>query len=687
MSDNTFQIGLTMAGAISAGAYTAGVIDYLLFALECWEDEKQKNSDSKKVVPDHQAVISVISGASAGALTGALAFPLVTSGFSRQHPYCTLPRLYDAWVRYPRFIEDSAILNQALLNQNDLESDQPARSALDSTLLDHIVQKSFCHLDTTQPAKPYIAEKLHLFFSHTNLRGVPYLVRFSGELGTGYPMTLHADRAHFVLQGIGSADTPSQWAAASRHVTLTISNLHQLSHLAEKDPNWQQYANAALLSGAFPVGLAAINYEIPTLADYQQRCWPLDSGNTMFPLQPELSEADDFSMSYTGVDGGMLDNEPFELTRWALMKKPPKANARKDTKTNPVDRAVIMVDPFPESAGFPDFDGDNSLLSVLKQLLPALKNQARCKPDEAIAALDESVYSRYLVAPIRYHSDPAAEERAEDEAPEEHAIACGLTGGFGGFLHESFRHHDYQLGRLNCYRFLKHHFAMPATYQVVAKGYQGCAEQFRFTAADAKNKETTFLPIIPLVGDAAQPPKVPEWPRIPIAVVDQFADQAFKRYKTLKRRLIDASDARIARWYLKLGLKTQDSTVRDMIYYAMLQDLLKRDQLQDWGQASSLSAEERQVIAALATTKYQVRTAEVIAQEIKLPVEKVRTILESHSGVISGPDISRNGLNYGSYCLRERKLPVTKRWPLIRNVNRFFFGSFSHDLAKLKQES
>ncbi|MCH8538173.1 MAG: patatin-like phospholipase family protein [Alkalimonas sp.] len=687
MSDKQFQIGLTMAGAISAGAYTAGVIDYLLFALQCWEDEKTKNSDNEKVVPDHQVVISVISGASAGALTGALAFPLLASGFSRQHPHCTLPRLYDAWVRYPRFIEDAAILNQALLNQNDLEPDQPARSALDSTLLDHIVQKSFCHLDAEQPAKPYIAEKLHLFFSHTNLRGVPYLVRFSGALGTGYPMTLHADRAHFVLEGLGATPAPSAWADSSQHVTLSIKNLHQLNHLTEKDPNWQHYANAALLSGAFPVGLAAINYDIPTLADYQNRRWPLDSGSIMYPLQPELGEEEHFSMSYTGVDGGMLDNEPFELTRWALMKKPPKANARKDTKTNPVDRAVIMVDPFPESGDFPEFDGDNSLLSIIKQLLPTLKNQARCKPDEAIAALDESVFSRYLIAPIRYQSDAkASAQRDEHEQPEPHPIACGLTGGFGGFLHESFRHHDYQLGRLNCYHFLKHHFAMPEAYKVVAEGYQGCADLFRFTDTDAKNKETTFLPVIPLVGDAAQRPSVPEWPRIPVAVVEQFADQAFKRYKTLKSRLIDSSDARITRWYLKLGLKTQDSTIRDMIFYAMLQDLLKRDQLKDWGQAASLTQDERLVLAALATTKYQVRTAEVIAQEVRLPVEKVRAILDNHSGVISGPDISKNGQNYGSYCLRERRLPMTKRLPLIRNINRFFVGGFSHDLAKLKQE-
>ena len=36
----TFEIGLVMAGSISAGAYTAGVIDFLVQALDQWEQAK-----------------------------------------------------------------------------------------------------------------------------------------------------------------------------------------------------------------------------------------------------------------------------------------------------------------------------------------------------------------------------------------------------------------------------------------------------------------------------------------------------------------------------------------------------------------------------------------------------------------------------------------------------------------------
>ena len=39
-NQEVFHIGLTMAGAVSAGCYTAGVMDYLFEVLELWENCK-----------------------------------------------------------------------------------------------------------------------------------------------------------------------------------------------------------------------------------------------------------------------------------------------------------------------------------------------------------------------------------------------------------------------------------------------------------------------------------------------------------------------------------------------------------------------------------------------------------------------------------------------------------------------
>ena len=65
----TFRMGLAMAGAVSAGAYTAGVMDYLLEALENWQNAKELGIPG---VPKHRLLIEVLSGASAGGMTAIL---------------------------------------------------------------------------------------------------------------------------------------------------------------------------------------------------------------------------------------------------------------------------------------------------------------------------------------------------------------------------------------------------------------------------------------------------------------------------------------------------------------------------------------------------------------------------------------------------------------------------------------
>src|SRR5690606_16825688 len=62
-----FQIGLCLAGAISAGAYTAGVLDYLIETLEIRERKKLQNGADQ--VPSHAVTIPIIGGASAGRMT------------------------------------------------------------------------------------------------------------------------------------------------------------------------------------------------------------------------------------------------------------------------------------------------------------------------------------------------------------------------------------------------------------------------------------------------------------------------------------------------------------------------------------------------------------------------------------------------------------------------------------------
>src|SRR5215211_3985172 len=71
-----------MAGAVSAGAYTAGVLDFLLEALDAIEDvragrdtgylEKGKPGSNPVIDPPHQFRLKAMSGTSAGAMVTAI---------------------------------------------------------------------------------------------------------------------------------------------------------------------------------------------------------------------------------------------------------------------------------------------------------------------------------------------------------------------------------------------------------------------------------------------------------------------------------------------------------------------------------------------------------------------------------------------------------------------------------------
>ena len=105
---NVYEIGLAMAGAISAGAYSAGVVDFLFQALHEWELAKDEKPDT---VPNHAVCVRAAAGASAGSITAALAAVAVAGGLrpekvdrpeEGQQPYrCVLPALYQAWVTLP----------------------------------------------------------------------------------------------------------------------------------------------------------------------------------------------------------------------------------------------------------------------------------------------------------------------------------------------------------------------------------------------------------------------------------------------------------------------------------------------------------------------------------------------------------------------------------------------------------
>jgi predicted acylesterase/phospholipase RssA len=133
-----FEIGLVMAGAVSAGAYTAGVVDFLIQALDQWHEGK-RGDDPR--CPRHDVSLKVMAGASAGGMSAAIAAAQLcephTPAADPRSPGPPDNKLLRSWVR--------CIDIARLLATSDLDSDPDGdvRSLLDSTALDEIAAAVF----------------------------------------------------------------------------------------------------------------------------------------------------------------------------------------------------------------------------------------------------------------------------------------------------------------------------------------------------------------------------------------------------------------------------------------------------------------------------------------------------------------------------------------------------------------
>ena len=189
----TFEIGLVLAGAISAGAYTAGVMDFLFEALDEWYRLRGKDDQ----LPNHNVKLRIIAGASAGGMNGAIAaavcrykFPPITintaDNCGSKNPF------FNAWVK--------RIDISSLLNPSDLEDESAIHSLLNSEILDEIALQIISTQGTGRAqnsTRAWFADPFKLLLSVTNLRGVPYEVRFTGKTGYGHEMIMHRDHIGF----------------------------------------------------------------------------------------------------------------------------------------------------------------------------------------------------------------------------------------------------------------------------------------------------------------------------------------------------------------------------------------------------------------------------------------------------------------------------------------------------------
>jgi len=560
--DRPFEFGLVMAGAISAGAYTAGVIDFLIQALDEWQKARDESAPD---CPPHEVRLKVMSGASAGGITAAIAAGQVNEQFEH---VTTFPsrgaannKLYESWV--------DRIDIEPLLGDRDLRaSGQPVQSVLDSTVLRDIAADAYRFQEPARPAmRRYLADPLHIILTVTNLRGVPYTIQLAGDSAARYGMTQHGDSMHFTLGAGGPHEDHALPLTPHRY----------------DEPSWQVIKDAALASGAFPAGLAPQALARP-VGDYSGRKWlvpgPFEEDSDYHcnewkevnPSWPDPFRTDPSRRyDFLSVDGGTIDNEPLELARHILTGDE-GSNPRSPDKAT---RAVLLIDPFPNMTSFQVDDPlvlRHNIFSVLMRTFMSLINQARFKPEELVLAVMPNVFSRFLIAPTR--QDPRTGQDAS------FAIASGSLGGFGGFLSRGFREHDFHLGRRNCQQFLRRHFVLPSVGPDRNPLFDRWTDAARAQHRVTDEAGRACLPIIPVLGSAATEVRVPPWPTLRKATLGPLRPKIRDRLQLVVQRIIDDN---IEGWFTRRLLSNawflkRDEAV-DWVLAQITADLTRRDLL------------------------------------------------------------------------------------------------------------
>jgi hypothetical protein len=255
-----------------------------------------------------------------------------------------------------------------------------------------------------------------------------------------------------------------------------------------------------------------------------------------------------------------------------------------------------------------------------------------------VAALDNTIYSRWMVAPSRTVAGSSGDK------DERYAIATGLLGGFGGFLDVAFREHDYQLGRRNCQMFLKKVFSVVESHPFVEGWPSGVAKRFRYLDPGGTGKY--YCPVIPLVGTAALEVPAPTWKRIDEPRLAEIERRIKTRAQYIVPRLIanmtpyTMINLVLRIFWFWLGKSALVKFARRSIEA----DLIRRDQ---YALTASYSAEARAVVAELTAPGYDYRTVAGLDAAIDLDEAHIRTALAELAKI---PNLLWSGQVNGQEC-------------------------------------
>lgn len=493
---STFHIGITLAGAGSAGCYTGGVMDYLFEILDLWNRAKKSSlelDEFNSLVPQHDVLIDVIGGTSAGGITASIAGIYALEGKISPVTDTKLATnqtgniFYDSWVLLDDDPKKKKTLEKAFETE-DLAEDK-FTALLNTKIIDDIANNALNVSgkleDKITELPSYISPDLDVLQVHTMLRGIPLSINFDSG----------------IVDAKGVNSTPSH--NSFEHMLVAH---YKLNYGKETDANkflwFNPYDKSCLdrislttkSTGAFPIGLRFREIDNNTFSDDYLKCTTETTVFNRFGQKDKDQKLDwrEFppEFKFATIDGGAVNNEPFGDVLGIL-----KSRYGECIKNNYAQYGVIMVDPFPD-----EFDKNEvyempvDLFGVVPQIINTLYQQSKVKKDELVEAL-EHPYFRGEIFPKKWVN------HKEDKNP----ITTASVSAFGGFLDVNFRHYDFFLGRDNARNYFRFYFSFeyfkddnhPENNIIHPIHQSWTPEMINIFKVTNKNDNKTYLPIIP----------------------------------------------------------------------------------------------------------------------------------------------------------------------------------------------
>jgi hypothetical protein len=547
---NLFEIGLVMGGTGATGPYSAGVLDFLIQALDEWEkiclrEDKELVPVDQWTVPHHKVRIRIITGTSGGGICSLLtgralhfAFPPAVDG--SPEPILAANPYYDVWVngiKIDKFLDCSDLVGHPLpAVASALNGQLLVKIANDGLSFPSLAQRAtLSSLNLRKPERNYINNPLPVIVTHTNLTGIPYRQPFVANSVSAEYFTNHADyvRVYFGYP-LPLTQDPATLIPNTPFVPAPTGN-------PGNGPSGLPTLQWPLLA-PFALGTAAVPGALPARqiarngVDYAYRfAWDTVKGKYSW-LEPDWSAFTPAKgwpgYGFVALDGGCTDNEPVLLARQTLegitppvrtqhhstaAAQPTMANAGghvfplKSWDKDKADRAVVLVDPLCEIPHDTPDAMSVSLVSTLPRAVDMFKQTSRFATADICDFLHPDVHNRFLVAPKR--TNPRQPSQFEEGAD---ALCGEAMGAFLGFLSPAFRHHDFMLGRYNCQAFLEGTFTLGAgnpvfmnTPSLATRVGTRPASTADYNGPVAPAHE---YPVIPLCGSAAVRIPEPQWP-------------------------------------------------------------------------------------------------------------------------------------------------------------------------------